>query len=320
MDYSIVIRTVGKAGVMYQKLLDSIDKLTFPPKEVIVVLPEGYDLPPERLGYETFIFSRRGMLEQRIYGAELATGEYLLLLDDDVEFEPDFIQKMVKPIEEGLCCVTFPPQLWMLPPKKGIRKFIPAITASAVPTIFHKDHYTKILKSGGWSYNHYDESKMKGYLKAESAAGICCFCKRQDFLDINFREDMWLEDTGYALYDDQVMFYKFHLKGFNIFCVTEAKFTHLDAGSSSPERAVKAAFANSRNKTIFWYLYVYKQQKNWWDKFYAKVAFAYSMTTLRLINWFSSFRNKAKKEENKAFSAGYKDGKQYIKNLKKQSK
>jgi glucan-binding YG repeat protein len=154
----------------------------------------------------------------------------------------------------------------MLPPKKGVRKWIPAITACAVPTVFNKDHYTKILKSGGWSYNHYDESKMTGYLKAESAAGICCLCKKEDFLAINFREDKWLEDTDYALYDDQVMFYKFHLQGFNIFCVTEAQFTHLDAGSSSPERAVKAAFANSRNKVIFWYLYILKMQKNAWVK------------------------------------------------------
>ena len=103
-------------------------------------------------------------------------------------------------------------------------------------------------------------------------------------------------------------------------CVTEAKFTHLDAGASSPERAVKASYANSRNKTIFWYLYVYKQQKNAWGRFCAKVAFTYSMTMIRFINWLISFRNKAKKEENKAFSAGYKDGKQYIKNLKKQGK
>ncbi|MBQ8427628.1 MAG: glycosyltransferase [Clostridia bacterium] len=320
MEYSIVIRTVGKAGEKYQRLLDSIKNLTLQPKEIIVVLPEGYALPPEKLGYEKFVFSKRGMLEQRIYGGEIAESEYLLFLDDDVEFEPDFIQKMVKPIEEGLCHVTFPPQLWMLPPKKGMRKWVPAITASAVPTVFNKDHYTKILKSGGWSYNHYDESKMTGYLKAESAAGICCFCKKQDFLEINFREDKWLEDTDYALYDDQVMFYKFHLYGFNIFCVTEAKFTHLDAGSSSPERAVKAAFANSRNKTIVWYLYVLKQQKNAWGRLCARIAFTYSMTTLRFFNFLSSFRNKNKKAEARAFKAGYKDGKKYIKNLKKKNK
>ena len=320
MEYSIVIRTVGKAGEKYQRLLDSIKNLTMQPKEVVVVLPEGYELPPEKLGWEKFIYSKRGMLEQRIYGGEVAEGEYLLFLDDDVEFEPDFIQKMYKPIEECLCHVTFPPQLWMLPPKKGMRKWIPAITASAVPTVFNKDHYTKILKSGGWSYNHYDESKMTGYLKAESAAGICCFCKKQEFLDINFREDKWLEDTDYALYDDQVMFYKFHLMGFNIFCVTEAKFTHLDAGSSSPERAVKAAFANSRNKVIFWYLYVLKEQKNAWGRFCARVALKYSMTTLRLFNFLSSFRNKTKKEEARAFKKGYIDGKKYIKNLAKGNK
>lgn len=50
IDYSVVIRTIGKAGEKYQKLLDSIAGLVPRPKAVIVVLPEGYDLPVTRCG------------------------------------------------------------------------------------------------------------------------------------------------------------------------------------------------------------------------------------------------------------------------------
>ena len=57
MDYSIVIRTIGKAGEKYQALLNSIDRLEKKPCEVLVVLPRGYDKPKERLGYEKFIYN-----------------------------------------------------------------------------------------------------------------------------------------------------------------------------------------------------------------------------------------------------------------------
>ena len=56
IDYSVVIRTTGKAHEKYQALLNSIDSLTTKPVDVIVVLPEGYDLPQEQLGYENFYF------------------------------------------------------------------------------------------------------------------------------------------------------------------------------------------------------------------------------------------------------------------------
>ena len=47
IDYSVIIRTIGKAGEKYQNLLNSIAALVPQPKEVIVVLPEGYDEPAE---------------------------------------------------------------------------------------------------------------------------------------------------------------------------------------------------------------------------------------------------------------------------------
>ena len=45
IDYAIVIRTIGKAGEKYLKLLESIKKLVPQPQEIIVVLPEGYGKP-----------------------------------------------------------------------------------------------------------------------------------------------------------------------------------------------------------------------------------------------------------------------------------
>ena len=68
IDYSVIIRTTGKANEKYQELLNSIRELIPAPKEVIVVLPEGFDIPNERLGYETYYFSPKGMVVQRLTG------------------------------------------------------------------------------------------------------------------------------------------------------------------------------------------------------------------------------------------------------------
>ena len=64
LDFSIAIRTLGKAGEKYKKLLESIRNSQVQPKKVIVVLPEGYTLPEERLGWESFVFSPKSMILQ----------------------------------------------------------------------------------------------------------------------------------------------------------------------------------------------------------------------------------------------------------------
>lgn len=312
INYSIVIRTVGTAGEKYQKLLECIDNLEDRPNEVIVVLPHGYNEPPEKLGYEKFVSSKKGMVEQRIYGGQIANSEYILFLDDDVYFEKDFIKKMSKPILEKQCDVTIPPELTMLPPKKGIKKIIPMLTLAACPTIFNKNMYVKILKSGGWSYNHYSQSPQL-YLYTESAAGPCCFCRKKDFLDINFKEDLWLQDVQYPLWEDQVMFYKFILNKKKIFCVTNVKFKHLDAGKNSPDRNIKAAYANSRNKYIFWHKYIYLKQNNLVNKILSKMAYSYSKYSSLFISLLLSLRGEEKKKEYAAYRAGFKDGINFIK-------
>ena len=68
IDYSVIIRTTGRAGEKYRRLLSSIEALEPRPREVIVVLPEGYGLPSDRLGWESFYFCPKGMVIQRLHG------------------------------------------------------------------------------------------------------------------------------------------------------------------------------------------------------------------------------------------------------------
>ena len=43
-DYSVTIRTLGTAEDKYQRTLDSIATQSIQPKEVIIVLANGYEL------------------------------------------------------------------------------------------------------------------------------------------------------------------------------------------------------------------------------------------------------------------------------------
>ena len=90
IEYSVIIRTIGKAGYKYQNLLNSIASLVPQPKEVIVVLPEGYELPAERLGWETFYYAPKGMISQRIFGIEKCKTQYALICDDDVVYNKNY--------------------------------------------------------------------------------------------------------------------------------------------------------------------------------------------------------------------------------------
>lgn len=100
-DYSVTIRTLGTAGDKYQRTLDSIARQTIQPKQVFVVLPKGYAPPKERLGRETFIYSDKGMVSQRVAGFRACASEFILALDDDVDFDSDFVARMFATMEKA---------------------------------------------------------------------------------------------------------------------------------------------------------------------------------------------------------------------------
>ena len=152
IDYSVVIRTTGKAGEKYAALLRSIDALEPKPREVIVVLPEGYDLPPERLGWETFHFCPKGMVTQRFYGIRVCRTPYALISDDDIAFDPDFVQKLYQPVKDGRYGLSAGPLLEFFPPK-GIQTLFWALGAAAIPAGDRNARYTTVIPSTGYVYN-----------------------------------------------------------------------------------------------------------------------------------------------------------------------
>lgn len=308
IEYSIVIRTIGKAGEIYQTMLSCIERLEPQPREVIVVLPEGYDLPQEKLGFEKFVFSPKGMVEQRIYGIERCTSEYVLVCDDDLAFPEDFVRKLHQPLEEGIAEISVGPLLSFLPPAQGLNKYVAFLSASAAFTLFNKDKYIKILRSSGWSYNRNVTAAKHRYYHTDSAAWTCFFGRTQSLININMREEQWLDRYGYASLDDQTMFYKALKLGIKTVVVPDALYEHLDAKTSVKNKQRKIEFSMGFNRVVFWHRFIYGTEKHWAAKLLDIVAFRYYLAVQSLYNCFRQDR-----ERRRLYKSGIKEGRKYLK-------
>lgn len=277
IDYSVIIRTTGKAGEKYKKLLSSIEALEPKPREVIVVLPEGYDLPPERLGWETFSFCPKGMVIQRMTGINLCKSPYALICDDDVSFDPDFVQKLHAPLERNLGGLSIAP-LYSFLPQKGLRAVVDAVLGSGIPTVFHKDRYCSVLRTTGYSYNRKLDANQT-YYETQSAAWTCFYVNINYLRSIDFEaEQVWLDSHGYSALDDQTMFYKAWLRGIKTIVVADACYEHLDAKTSTRESREPVLFSRTFNRIVFWHRYIYSQENTMFGKVWAKVCFVYYQT------------------------------------------
>jgi glycosyltransferase involved in cell wall biosynthesis len=288
LNYSVVIRTLGLAGDKYRRLLNSIDKQTIKPSEILVVLADGYELPPEQLGYERFIFSKKGIVSQRSLGAKEARSEYCLFLDDDLDFESTTVEKLFLPIKQGLADVTFPILTEMLP-NSFLGCISSCLTMSAVPMIINKrNQYIRILRTGGWSYNRKINESNINYYYAESAPGACFLVSKKKAVSIRFEEECWLEKTSFSLPDDQIMFYKYYKLGHQIVGVSNIHMIHLDGGNNSPGRDLKASYSLGKHKVIFWHRFIFKNDRFLLSKIFSLFCFLYWIISSVMVGFLTA--------------------------------
>lgn len=299
IDYSVIIRTTGKAGEKYAKLLASIDRLVPSPKEVIVVLPQGYALPQERLGWETFFFSPKGMVIQRMTGIQRCHTQYALVCDDDVQFSPDFVRKLHKPLEDGMGGLSIAP-LYSFFPQKGLRTMIDAVLGSGIPTVFHKNRYCSVLRTTGYSYNR-RLHKNGEYGQTQSAAWTCFYANVEALRAVDFEvEQQWLDAHGYSALDDQTMFYKAWLRGIKTIVVTDASYEHLDARTSTRENREPVLFSRMFNRIVFWHRYIYLQENSLAGKCWAGICFGYYQAANDLYAFLRGVPAEEKRIKNRA--------------------
>jgi len=312
IKYSVIIRTIGNAGEKYQKLLDSIKELIPQPQEIVVVLPHGYAEPSDKLGNEVFIYSEKGMYYQRVRGIEYCKTKYALICDDDVCFEKDFVKKLHKPIQNGLCSISAAP-LYSFLPKQGLMTVATTIMTSAVPTVFHKDRYVSVLKGTGYSFNRKLDMSQTKYYESTSVSGTCFYCDVEALKKCRLQDEFWMDDHGYAAMEDQTLIYKAWLNGFKTLVVSDACFEHLDGKTSIRNNSKAATYSLTYNRVIFWDRFIYRMEPGFVGRFLALICFKYRMWWQRVYSSMSAMRGVMSKEDVELIKKAYKDAKRYIK-------
>lgn len=327
ISYSVVIRTLGDTGEKYRQLLNSIQNQTIQPDEIIVVIPEGYELQ-DKLGNERVVYAPKGMVSQRFVGIEEASSDCILVVDDDVCFNSNMIEELHSyMISHNLDCVlpmegesdsNTPFQLYVSM-KTRIRG---AITGQLFTSKRKSDFLDTITITGGhkiWlSCNNVDNCYY-----CQCGNFQCFYIKTAVAKKINFRDEVWLQQgtiTQYASYDDPTFFYKLYLMGYRMAYALKVRYVHLDASVGRPsksklqEKTIRY-YSVSRNRTIFWYKFIWKQKRTMMSK--AKALFGGMYGTINytvynlLINCSPKYWPAIK-----AMFIGYYDAIKYIKSHK----
>lgn len=278
-NYSIVIRTLGNTGDKYLRMLRAIECQTVKPCEIVVVIPEGYSLD-HSLGNERVIYSKKGMATQRTVGIAEAKGNYLLVLDDDLDFPPDFAEQLYTHLNtRQLDCVlafgggakttegknaqkkvSFKKKL-----KQSIKRLRLAFTGQAFYSNRKSQWFDTIASTGG----HRTYMNCTNSL-CQTGCFQCFFIKREMALLVKFDEELWLEQgrlSSYAAYDDAVFFYKLYLQGGKIAYTQNTDYNHLDAAAGRYAKDKLGAkrirlYTIARNRTIFWYKHIWSNHRS----------------------------------------------------------
>lgn len=258
-EYSAVIRTLGTAGEKYQKLLNSLNCQTIKPKQILVYIAEGYSIPKETIGYEQYIYVKKGMVAQRALPYDEVDSEYILFLDDDLCFPSDTVERMFALLHENNADVISPD---IYPNAKRPFFHEMLMTLSGRMRARRNDCYWgyKVMRNSGYSYN---ASPTKEVYWSQTNAGACFICSKENFLKIVFEDELWLDKTDYPLGEDQVMYYKMYLMGLKILTWYDHHFIHLDGGENMvTEKKRKVIYSDFRFRLIFWHRYIYIPNKS----------------------------------------------------------
>lgn len=321
--YSIVIRTLGNAGEKYSRLLESIEKQTVKPLEVIVVIPHGYTLGCQK-GNERVVYSEKGMVSQRSVGIQEARGEFLLVLDDDVAFPPDFVEKMhTCMVERELDCVLAfgennvqNGQTERTKGKQRVKETLKRLRGAFTGQYFYSnrrsDYFDTITRTAGHRTYVNETEKL-----CQTGCFQCFFIKRESAVETHFEDEKWLEQgtlSQYAAYDDAVFFYKAFSHGCRIAYTSDTNYLHLDAaaGRSAKDKLTSKKirlYTIARNRTVFWRRHILTNRPGaltWIAGFYGLGNYALYSTVINLLpkNWPAIA----------ALFAGYRDAIRFIRN------
>ena len=258
----MAIRTLGTSGDKFVRELKSIYNQTVQPDKVVVYIAEGYPRPPIQIGAEEYVWVKKGMVSQRALPYREILSDYILLLDDDVELQPESVKKLLAVAEQEKADVvgadTFKNQ--ELPLKS---KLFASITNWVVP---HSDTRWafKIHAHSSFSYLN---NPVRDYYPSQSCAGPASLWKRETLLKLHLEDETFLDRLGFPFGEDLLTFHKVYLNGYKLFIHYRSGIVHLDGKSSSGayQKNVQKFYIRSKGSFILWWRTCYQVRRNkWW--------------------------------------------------------
>lgn len=314
MTYSVVIRTLGRAGAKYAAELAAIGAQTVQPQEVFVVLPPDYDLPPERLGRETFLRCPKGMLTQRTQGLCMAEAQseadVFLALDDDIAFAPDYAERCLAEIErvdaDMLSSQVVQPQQ-VVPAAGGMKASVDDFV-NRVLCIRRRSRSCQYAERLTRAAGSEEGTKKQGIVPTQFASGTAIWVRRGWMPRMRYEDERWVEQTRYAYPDDVVIAYKMCLAGARHFRALDIEHQHLDAGSSDARRQADSYYAVGRNVLILWHRFV-------WPQYHSALALAAITWRTAAQGAYELLRAAARRDTSRlqAYMKGVRDALQYLK-------
>ena len=279
--YSIAIRTLGTAGALFRKELESLYAQTVQPERVVIYIAEGYERPHFTVGKEEYVWVKKGMMSQRVLPYDEITSDCILMLDDDVLLAPDSAEKMLRAmVEHNADCVgadVF--QNHRMPLKT---KIYAALTNLVFPHWSRKWAF-KIHRNGSFSYN---ANPNKAFYWSQSCGGPAAMWKKETFLRLHLEEELWLDRLGFPYGEDALMFYKLHSNYCRLGVLYDAGITNLDAQSSSGafRKSAEHIYIRTKASLMTWWRMCYKNGKDTaCSRALASIAFGFKSAWLFLV-------------------------------------
>jgi hypothetical protein len=115
----------------------------------------------------------------------------------------------------------------------------------------------KIHRNGSFSYNN---RPGKPFYWSQSCGGPAALWRKDRFLGLHLKDELWLESLGFAYGDDALTSYKLHLGGGRLGILYDAGIDHLDAQSASGafRKSPRHFYIRAKASLMVWWRTCYK--------------------------------------------------------------
>lgn len=266
-DYTVVIRTLGKAGGKFEREIRSLGSQTLKPHKILAYIAEGYEIP-EFEGDDGIIWIRspKGMVTQRSLDFKEVETEFVLFLDDDVFLPSDGVEKLLAAAvgnnADAVVANVFDNH------QGSLKWKVLAACGGSLPSPGREWGF-RVRRSAYYSYCNSPGDVMA----AQSGAGPCSLVRMSAYRAIHFEDERWIELTSYALGDDLLFFNKLYQNGYRLLVHFNSGAVHLDAKTT----AKKDRRTQCRNERmlhfIIWHRISYLTAKTRFSRFYRILCF-----------------------------------------------